>query len=953
LWSRGSLIGSVEVRATTAQDYSFAVPANLLGDVDVVFTNKAVIGWEDRYLVVNSVTVNTARLTAVSAGVTYDIGEGAAAFDGVNVMVGTSFLFASGALRFPVPRQAFASSGSPGVYVDQLNGNDSNVGTFDYPWKTLAAVANVRLAAGDGVYLRCGQVWRQSLSLSWWQLQSGATIAGYGDCTTAKAVISGADDFSNGWTKSGNVWSRAVPAGTPKIARVFVDGNAARTAQWPNGGDSAHGFALVRPVTAPTTVGIRLTETDAAAVQGQELIGASAMVRSLPWSIEKVAIGAYDQPAGVMYLSAAAQAAIRAGDGFVLQDKLWMLDAPGEFYHDTVNNRLYVYPTDTGAQANLNGHSVEGSVRDVPLTLREQANLVLSNLGLQKGRVAGLSATDTPSISIDRIDASGNAGTGIALYQWQTLAATVAGPSVTNSTIDNNVTYGINASYVSKVQIVANSVTRTGTVATAAGSSSAIAAGPGAKVDANVVNGSGYHGIVFSGTAGTQITRNTVSNYCLRLTDCGAIYSWNGPKGAINTVNQSSLVEGNQIGASSPNLEGTAGGGHDTIAGVYLDDYSRGVTVRGNVVTGAPNGVFVHNGSNIVVDANNVWLATRSGISASMDQYDGDYMTGNVYSNNHIVPISTASGTLPDLPTLTATRAISFYHHLQGANAIRSGQNQFRQNRIYRLNGTNVDAYTTIGSSTGIQELTVAEWMALNPQEAAPLSPATFATFATTLGNELVGTLQVGQGAGAWGAYFNPQGGGNVHAGVAAEGCTTNCLVMTIGSGGDLVYSPALSMTPNVLHVYSFRATPNGTATVGQPYISRAGTPWDPLGTGYRSTSSRSGTAASPIRYEAFFLPTSSAPARVNLQIETPNVPVAFESVSIKPVTGLSFSQPAEWAGAAFAPYGESRVIACSDLGWSNGCQAVGLDGVAIPMPRTLAAGTHQIFLRADSTWRR
>lgn len=947
LWSHGTLIGSVEVRAGSAQDYSFTVPPTQLGDIDVVFTNNAVIGWEDRNLVVHGITVNGVRFTPQSAGVTYDRGDGAAAFDGIDVLGGTNILYWNGALRIPVPRQTFASGGAPGVYVDQVAGNDAQIGTIDFPWKTLRPLSTARLASGEGIYLRCGQVWRESATLTWWQLPRGAIVAGYGDCSSAKAEISGADDFSNGWTRSGNVWSRALPAGTPKIKRLFIDGAAARTAQWPNGTDDAHNFALVRPVTAPSSAAIRLTEADAATVRGRDLVGATALVRSLPWTIEKVEIGLYDESDRRMYFSYASQSEVHASEGFVLQDKLWMLDAPGEFYHDIATQRLYVYPSAAQAQAELNGRLVEGSVRDIPLTVKEQSDLVLTNLSLQKGRVTGLEATDTPTINISQVIASNNGGTGIALHQWQALSAGVAGPTITASTLDNNLSYGIDARFVSKAQITSNRVTRTGTNASAQGSSAGLAGGPGARVEANIVDGTGYHGIVYSGTGNSQVTRNTVTGYCRRLTDCGAIYTWNGPKNAINTVNQVSLIENNQIGPATPNLEGTAGGGHDTIAGIYLDDFSRGVTMRGNTVHGSPIGIFVHNGTNVTVDANRVWLPTQSAIWASMDQTDGDYMTGNMFSNNEIVPIGSASGALPALPTLTTTRAFSFYHHLHGVNAIRSGQNQFRNNRVYRLNGSNIETYSEIGSSSGQSNVTVAEWMALNPQEQAPLMPMTFATYSMSLGSELVSNMWLNQGAAGWNAYF---GGGS---GNAQQVTPAASFVMTSGTGGDLLYSAPFAMAPGVLHVYSYRATPNSNATVAQPYISRSVWPWDQMTPSYRSTSSRNGTSSSVVRYEAFFVPTSSAPARVNLMLETLSVPVLFDSVSVRPVTGMSFAQSSEWAAAVIAPQGQARTVSCADLGWAAGCQTVGLDGVALPMPRTVAAGTQQIFLRADSTWRR
>ena len=58
----------------------------------------------------------------------------------------------------------------------------------------------MRLAAGAGVYLRCGSLWRASLVLGTEHLPGNNLVAGYGtECGTQKATVSGADDFSGGW----------------------------------------------------------------------------------------------------------------------------------------------------------------------------------------------------------------------------------------------------------------------------------------------------------------------------------------------------------------------------------------------------------------------------------------------------------------------------------------------------------------------------------------------------------------------------------------------------------------------------------------------------------------------------------------------------------------------------------------------------------------------------------
>ena len=85
---------------------------------------------------------------------------------------------------------------APGFYVDARLGDDGGPGSIDRPWRTLARAGAVSLQAGQGLYLRCGQVWRERLVLGPNQLTDGSILAGYGDdCSRQRAVISGADDF--------------------------------------------------------------------------------------------------------------------------------------------------------------------------------------------------------------------------------------------------------------------------------------------------------------------------------------------------------------------------------------------------------------------------------------------------------------------------------------------------------------------------------------------------------------------------------------------------------------------------------------------------------------------------------------------------------------------------------------------------------------------------------------
>lgn len=121
----GALIGSALVSSTTFADYTFTatVSAGKDAKLDVTFTNDAVLNGEDRNLFVESVRVGSHAMKPTDAGVTRDIGSGAAAFDGLNVQPGDGVLPWNASLRFTVPAAVVgAVAGDDLLYGDA--GND-------------------------------------------------------------------------------------------------------------------------------------------------------------------------------------------------------------------------------------------------------------------------------------------------------------------------------------------------------------------------------------------------------------------------------------------------------------------------------------------------------------------------------------------------------------------------------------------------------------------------------------------------------------------------------------------------------------------------------------------------------------------------------------------------------------------------------------------------------------
>ncbi|MDC6171441.1 carbohydrate-binding domain-containing protein, partial [Paucibacter sp. XJ19-41] len=95
---------SVEVRATQPTDYALAAPTLKPGSkVDVVYANAGAVNGVTRSLYVQQLSTADTAVLPTAAIVSFDRGYGNDAFDGQNVLAGTTNLHGNGALRLAWP----------------------------------------------------------------------------------------------------------------------------------------------------------------------------------------------------------------------------------------------------------------------------------------------------------------------------------------------------------------------------------------------------------------------------------------------------------------------------------------------------------------------------------------------------------------------------------------------------------------------------------------------------------------------------------------------------------------------------------------------------------------------------------------------------------------------------------------------------------------------------------
>lgn len=100
----GVVLGTQEIRNASPADFNFpSLPLSPGSRVDVVMTNAETVNGQQRQLSVNYLLAGRTSLLPTAAGVQFDAGTGASAFDGQQVSAGRSALNINGALRATWP----------------------------------------------------------------------------------------------------------------------------------------------------------------------------------------------------------------------------------------------------------------------------------------------------------------------------------------------------------------------------------------------------------------------------------------------------------------------------------------------------------------------------------------------------------------------------------------------------------------------------------------------------------------------------------------------------------------------------------------------------------------------------------------------------------------------------------------------------------------------------------
>lgn len=521
-------------------------------------------------------------------------------------------------------------------YVHPTAGSDNNNGTL-LPFKTLAK-AQSKAVAGDTIRLASGKTFEEPLIV-----RSGVAYNSYALLTKspAPALISGrrqVDVSNTAWSRHPNlpIYSTTLSATLSGPVTQVLLGNLRLTrARVPNVGQGEFGVGS-NQFAKVTQDGDHLTLNIASGIvpAGADTAGATAMIRLRGSDLNEYTVNGW-KPGSASSLDVKAlsftpdwyiahEYTIPAGHGYWLENKLWMLDSAGEWYHDPVTRRLHVWmPNGQTPQ----GQGIHVSVMPHGIVAKNVSNASITNIQVADTSSDGISMVDTSNIKLDNVTVLRAGGRGIAMtgsIDNAIDAATVDGSSLDGiwmGYVATSFTPSAPRTIVRSVNVnVTNSTIRDS--GRRGFSQTAVRLGEGGQFINNRIENTPNVGLFAA--LNTRIENNLILNSCALSEDCGGIYVAQPPDDATQVaaaapatpvtrtkVSNNLQIINNIVDGGSGSADGVPTGAGTDTRGIYLDDYVNGVTLSGNFAAGMKHGYMLHTAFNNVL-SDNIAIGNRS-----------------------------------------------------------------------------------------------------------------------------------------------------------------------------------------------------------------------------------------------------------------------------------------------------------------------------------------------------
>lgn len=935
-----------------------------------------------------------------------------------------------------------AACAASSYYVDSAS-TAAPTGSLSAPLQTIAQVNALNLQAGDAVYFKCGASWpgktevptalqlRSGVKYNSYYNSSSFPIYGCASTTTpalARPVLRGSVKLTGlSWsTYKPNIYKADITRfvnGLGPVAQLIdptlTGSRRLQRARYPNigagnyAGATSSRYLHVGNAT-PTSVDnsarytMQLDPSPASATAsnaipaGTNLTGAQAYIRQYDWILSRFNVTS--QPSSdTITVSlddpfhqsnyALRHAADEATGGFWLENQLWMLDSPGEWYVDKALDQtgqprytLYVWRADGkvpassttyyaavgkfGITAGMNDEAVDASkvANNVSLKNLDVQDTVLDGISIM-GNVNDPAALNT--LTIDGVSVSRTGRNGVVVRGAR--GATPGGVNniaIRNASIQDTMKVGIDITgsaemnaqngngytWMPAAEGVAISNNSLSDIGLPFFANAAINASTDSKVMGNTINRAAARGIDAVGVR-IKVSNNYIQGTCSLFDDCGAIYT-NGryvnpePAGdhslsltlmgnVIENVGGPDLIDGRRPAAS-------LGG-----VGIYLDDYAANVSVTSNTVSGADVGIFLHGTSNTTVSGNQVDLSRSVGLGigpSNVVEPAGNTITGNTILNR--VGYQTPAVRL-DTSQTTISNQASFSGNVYGSRTAAPFW---------------VTSADPVSKEWGTRYLSFTQWQAEGRDNSSASRMYTdLPAYTPVTGLNLVANETFSAQTDDWLPYFSVADGESVTYLSASPECYANgsCVKITStkaapASGrnymGFYSFKPNFTVTPGHIYMVTFDARSTNPNDSVSPSLGRYGAACDADIQPNCAMSKYLPPARLTAQWKRYAFPLETAQTRtytdgrVDLVIFS-NGSVYFDNIRVVDVTRSVNNESMSFYGV-FNKTKAAQSVACGATVSAN-CSAYRdlVTTNAVTFPLTLNAWGHQAVHLNGSSW--
>ena len=489
-------------------------------------------------------------------------------------------------------------------YYISASGDDGADGlTPATAWQSIAKVNNSfsLLPVGSTFYFNRGDTFYGTITIN----KSGTsgspiTLSAYG--TGAKPIITGFTTITSGWTnEGGGIYSKSISTSI-LTNMVTIDGKQVGMGRYPDTG-------FLTYESAATNKSITDNELGAS----PDWTGAGIAIRKNNWTLDR---GTITSHVGTLltYSDLGSGSNATAGFGYFIMNDKRTLTSYGEWYHDPVSRKFYMYfgavdPNTKVVQVALLNNIIYNSGGYDYITVDN-----LNITGAINNALYLTSADDFCNILNCDISFCGNNGIDLG--------------SGTNCIVDNNTirdcnSNGIYSNYGFLSTITNNTITNIGIITGQSNYKQGIEGiylpGNGGVISYNTIKKVGYNGISLRYTGGSTVSYNYIDSVCLVLNDGGGIYM-------SNTITSPRIIDHNIITNAIGNVSGTPGYG-SSAEGIYLDEYSSSVVVTNNTVANSGNsGIKLHKAHNDIITDN-----TTFNCGTGMDIQNSNVITDYIH----------------------------------------------------------------------------------------------------------------------------------------------------------------------------------------------------------------------------------------------------------------------------------------------------------------------------------